>query len=156
MATDIIGATDAVLGAIAAYWTANAGVIVGGSPPTLLFEANERDLKPHPADSVDPWARAVVRHGTSPPAPIRGQFPKLFWRTGIAFIQIFVPNKDATSYTVAQGLANVARRAYEGKRMGMGDSVVFERVDIREQGIDGAWYRADVIGHFRFSELSTG
>lgn len=154
MAQDIISATDALLGAITTAWTNNTPAVTG-TVPTLVFESLERDLKPHPADSVDPWARAVVRHGSSPATSIRGPAAvKLYWRSGMVWVQIFVPNKDARAWTVATMLGKIAQQAYQGKALGDDGSITFNRVDVREQGVEGAWYRVDMQAYFRYPELA--
>lgn len=150
MATDIIGASDSILGAIKTAWEANTAALAG-SVPQLLFEATEKDLKVHPNVGDKPWARAVLRHGNAPAGPIMGaQGQQRFWRAGIVFVQVFVPMRGGDAYTLAQGLANVARKAYEGKRAG---SVVFNPVVVREYGLEGPWFRTDVLANFTWDEI---
>lgn len=152
MATNLIGATDSILGAIKTAWDANAAAANNGALPPLLFEATEPDLRNHPSQSGQTWARAVVRHGTGQPGPIMGALGKQrHWRGGIVWVQLFVAYKGSEAFTTAQALASVARKAYEGKRAG---SVVFNPVVVREQGTEGPWLRVDVLANFIWDEIT--
>lgn len=154
--TDHISATDAILGTLKVYWDANAAAANGGVEPILIFEANESDLKPHPRDGTVAWARAVIRHSTShkvtlSSAPGAGRFR----RYGLVWVQIFVPAVSASVYTVAQSLAIVAQKAYEGKRSGptLPGDVLFLDASIMDRPLDGAWARNDCKVDFYWDEV---
>lgn len=145
----IVDATDAIIARFMEQWTADAGTVVGGSAPVVVNEATEADLKPHPRDTGDPWARITVRHATG---NARALGSKLFGKTGTVFVNVFVPFTSGDAYTTAQRLAEVAKNAYEGKRTG---GVTFPSVATPERGREGSWWRADCIASFSYLERKT-
>lgn len=153
MALDIISATDAILSTFKTYWDANSTAYNSGQPVPLVFDISEMDLKPHPEDSSKPWARAVVRHATARKATLQNAAGQgRYRRTGLAWVQIYVPFVDGSAYTTAQRLAVVAQKAYEGKRTGGGE-VVFMDCAILDRAPEGQWFRYDVKASFYWDEI---
>lgn len=150
---DLTSATDLILSTLKVAWDANAASAIGAmATPALVYEAVERDLRPHPANGTAPWARVVVRHATAKSAAIGGPSgrTKRFSRTGLAWVQVFVANIDGSAYSKAEALAKVARTAYEGKRSG---GVVFSEANAKEVGQEALWYRWDVLVSFNWTEI---
>jgi len=146
---DIVTATDDILAALRTIWLAESPAIVGSmTAPVLVFEALEKDLKPHPKDGSKAWARLTVRHASGRAAALGN---RRFRRTGTVHVQIFVPFKDGSAYTVAQRLARVAQKAYEGERAG---AVTFNSVATPERGVEGSWYRIDCLASFSWDEVN--
>lgn len=148
MATDYDDAIDATLTVLKALWDTESAAIVGAADPVLLvYEEAERDLKPHPADSTQPWARVVVRHATGRAAALGRH---RFRRTGTVYVQAFVPNDNGLAKGKATGLARIAQKAYEMTR---GTAVSFKNATVTEKGPDGNFYRADCTAEFWWDEL---
>ncbi len=156
--TDIISAIDSILGTLKVAWDANAATFNAGTEPVLVFEATEPDLKPHPRDTAKAWARAVVRHMDSSKVTLVGASGARYRRTGIVWVQVFVPATDAAQWTVAQELAAVAQMAYEGNRAGpsLPGSVVFTKATILDRPKDGAYFRCDCKVSFTWDEIKPG
>lgn len=143
---DIVSATDLIIKAFTTVWAAGSPSIVGGAAPAIVTEAIEQSLKPHPSDGNAPWVRITVRHATGQSAALGNH---KFAKTGTVFVQIFVPFKDGSAYSVAQALAKLAASAYEGERAG---GVTFPAVATPERGRDGTFYRCDCIAEFVYHE----
>jgi len=71
---------------------------------------------------------------------------------GIAWIQVYAPRQGAKFYTMAQKLAMVAQKAYEGRRS-PGDSVVYTSAAIMDQPVEAGWYRYDCKVSFYWDEI---
>lgn len=154
--TDFVDAEDAILATLKLAWDADAQALTPAPTylPHLVFEQLEPDLKPHPRDGNEAWARAVVRHtdaGLATLSNAGGVRRKR--RLGLVWVQVYAPAKSKMNYTLVQRLAQVALKAYEGKRAANG-SVVFTRVAIVDQPQDGNWYRRDVKAVFYWDEVS--
>lgn len=150
---DLTSATDLILGVLKAAWDAGAQAAAGAaSVPTLVYEATERDLRPHPAASGAPWARVTVRHFDAVSAAIGGPdgHTRRFSRTGLAWVQIFIANVDGAAYSKSEALAKLVQSAYEGKRAG---GVVFTKAIQKEMGQEALWYRRDVLVSFNWTEI---
>lgn len=145
---DLIAATDAIIARLMTDWIALTPAITGGSPPAVVDEATEQDMKPHPRVTSAPWARVTVRHSTGRAAALGNDLHR---RTGNVFVEVRVPFSDGSAYTLCQRLAAVAQKAYE-KRADAG--VSFTSSALQERGREGTWYRIDVQAAFRWDELS--
>lgn len=153
MALDIVSATDAILSQLKVYWDANTPAYNSGQPVLLVFDTMEMDLKPHPETTNNPWARAVVRHAGARKATLANSAGQgRYRRLGLAWVQIYVPAVDGSAYTTAQRLAQVAQKAYEGKRTAGGE-VVFTECTILDRSPEGQWFRYDVKASFYWDEI---
>jgi hypothetical protein len=153
MALDYVSATDAILSTLKVQWDADTPAIVGGAAPVLVFDTNEQTLKPNPEDSTKPWARAVVRHGGAQKVTLNNAVGQgRYRRMGLVWVQIYVPFSDGSAYTTAQRLAQVAQKAYEGRRSGGGE-VVFTESAIQDRAPEGQWFRYDVKTSFYWDEI---
>lgn len=153
MATTFVDATDAILSKAKVGWDANSPALNGGTVPVLVYEALEPDLKPHPRDSTKPWARAVVRHNEGAGKVTLNNAEKVarYRRTGLLWVQVFVPAGGADQWTLGQKLAQVALDAVEGKRAG--SSVVFLKCSIQDRPRDGNWLTFDVKAGFYWDQI---
>jgi hypothetical protein len=153
MAATLVSASDAILSTLKTAWDANAGTIVGGSTPTLVYEALEPDLKPHPRDTGSAWARVVLRHQDSEKVTLNNSDRAARYRRyGLVWVQVFTPRKGAADYTVAQELAAMVRLAFEGRRAA-GDAVCFKRATVMDVPPEGSWWRFDVKVDFYWDEI---
>lgn len=146
MAIDVVSATDVILSDLKVLWDVQAAVLVTPTP-VLVFEPLEKSLLPHPADAALPWARVVVQHVTGRAAAIG---PHRWRRTGLVLVNVFVPFTDGSSFTLAQRLAKIAQEAYETPA---DTRVKYPRVDYKERGRDGTFYRVDVVANFWWDEI---
>lgn len=145
-------AEDAILGTLKAAWDANTPAITT-TAPQLVYEFLEPDLKPHPADSTQPWARVVIRHTDAGKMTLaNSDGVARYRRIGLVWVQIYMPAGFGSAWTTAGSLAVVARNAYEGKRA-LGGRVVFGKVPIIDVAKDGAWVRKDVKASFYWDEV---
>lgn len=152
---DYITAEDAALGQLRTIWNAETPAITGGAVPTLVFEATETDLNPHPRASGLPWARVVVRHndGASKKVTLASdQGTARYRRWGMVWVQVYVPGTGAVDRTLAQSLAMLVQKAYEGKRAAAA-SMVFLGVAVTERPKDGQWFTWDVKAGFYWDQI---
>lgn len=150
MATTQALATDEILLKLKTAWDADAGTAVGGSTPALVYEATEKDMKPHPSTLDAPWGRVVIRHGGGRQLTMGGIGRRRFMRNGTIWVQCFYPWKEGADLTPAEALAVVARNAYEGERS---RNLTFKGVAAQERGRDGLFYRWDVLVKFEWYEI---
>jgi hypothetical protein len=153
--TDVtqVEATDLILGQFKTRWDADSGALNGSVVPTIVYEATEPDLKPHPRDSALPWARIVVRHNDAIKVTLNCENGTArYRRTGLAWVQVFVPSDGAEAWTKAQRLAIVAQKAYEGQRAA-GGAVVFTKAAILDRPKDGPWFTFDIKVNFYWDEV---
>lgn len=143
-------ARDEMLAAFYAQWKADTPAVTpaGTVPPVFWDGIPEEDAPPQDA----PWARVVIRHGTSAQASLAGDSgSRRFERLGIIVVQVFVPLVLTDPPTLGGNLAAVARRAYEGKTTDSG--IWFRDVRAYEVGPDGPWYQWNVTAAFRYDEF---
>lgn len=159
MAANIASATDEILGLLNTKWIASAQSTAGTSyVPQLVFEANERDLLPHPSLTGQAWARATLRHSPNTPATALGgtglqgtsSFKGRFRRNGLLYVEVYFPNDSGESWQRSRALATLAQTAYEGRQS---SNVTFKTAAVAEKGQDGAFYRCDMIVTFYWDEI---
>lgn len=155
MATTLPFASDAILGRFKAQWDADTPALMGSDPvPVIVYEPTEADLKPHPRDTGKPWARITIRHADA----TRRSFNRdaagkgKYQRDGLVWVQIFTPRTGAASYLLAQNLAMVAQKAFEGKRAA-GDAINFTKAALLDQPPEGSFWRYDIKGEFYWEEV---
>lgn len=161
MATNIANATDEILSALKVKWDASAQATAGTAYlPQMVFEANERDLKPHPSTTGNVWARAIVRHapagakatalGVTGGAGVAANAKGRFRRTGFLFLQVFFPNESGESWQRSRALATLAQSAYEGIPS---KNVTFVSASVSEGGQDGSFYVCRMNMAFYWDEI---
>jgi hypothetical protein len=151
MAITFDTAVDSILTTLKVKWDAATPALNGGEIPTLVFEAIEQDLKPHPKDSEEPWARAVIRHADAFKATLANDVGTArYRRVGLVWVQVFTPSKSAQNWTLCQQLAMVAQTAYEGRCVG---DVVYTKATIFDSPKDGPWWRYDMRAEFYWDEI---
>lgn len=146
MALDVVTATDELLGRLKTRWDADTAALTtdfGSIVPRILEEAIEKSLDPkaHPNAGSLPWARVIVRHASGIPAALGNSLKR---RTGKVFVQVFVPFKDGSAYTLAQQLGDVAQKAFDSSR----GLVSVTSASLQEKGFDASWYRVDCTVDF--------
>ena len=99
-----------------------------------------------------PWVRVSVRHAGSTLEAIGGSgFGGMnsFMRTGLCFVQVFVPIDQGTRQ--ADTLAQAARAIFEGINLSS-NAIRFNNVVLREVGPDDAWYQINLEAAFQYDE----
>lgn len=137
-------ARDEVLALFKAAWDADAestGIPVlwenvVGTPPEAT------DVNGNPTS----WARAQMRHVDGGHANIGNT---RFDQSGLITIQIFTPS--GFGLEKSDKLADVARKAFEGKKTASG--VWFRDARINEEGPDGPWFMTNVFVTFEYDQL---
>lgn len=153
MALSYNEAVDTILSTLKTKWDSDTPALNGGQAPHLVYQFIESDLKPHPRDSGKAWARVTVRHNEGGKASLSNSDGQArYRRIGLAWVQVFVPAKSGSSWTLASSLAGVAAAAYEGKR-GIAGPVVFTKVTLEDKPKEGAWVRVDVKARFYWDEI---
>lgn len=149
MATTYIAAVDRILTIIRAKWLTDAAALNGAVLPELVFEDLQKDLKPAmPKDETKAWARVTIRHQGGMATAIGN---RKFRRTGMVWVQCFVPATDGLARTVAQALAALAQEAYESAT----GEVSFKNATVAEKNPDGLFARADCTADFWWDQVRT-
>lgn len=95
-----------------------------------------------------PWCRVTVRHFTGGQATLsNGAGNRRFRYTGTVFVQVYTEHADGM--VLADDLADVARRAFEGEVTSPG-RVIFRSVRLNEVGHDGQWFQTNVLADFEY------
>jgi hypothetical protein len=104
---------------------------------------------PH-VNSPKPWCRITIRHSAGQQHSLGGFGKRVFNRSGIAIVQVFVP--FGQGLLLQDQLSTVARKAFEGKRTLPGN-VWFRNVNTVEAGSSGAYSQINVSASFTYDEL---
>ncbi|HEY6019460.1 MAG TPA: hypothetical protein VIY48_06050, partial [Candidatus Paceibacterota bacterium] len=104
-----------------------------------------------PPDMSKPYARATVLHATGKQATLAGPGGARWERRGVCIVQCFGPLKNGRGLTVAEGLATVAKNAYEGKASPEG--IWFRNCRINEVGSADGLYQVNAIAEFYYDEV---
>ena len=143
-------ARDDILTQFRTTWNADTPAVNGGKIPQVFYEGvAEEDALPQD----DAWARIVIRHTLANQSSLSddsGQ--RRFEKIGIVTVQVFTPLKDGKGTELGEGLAQVAKKAYEGKHT-LTSNVWFRNVRINEIGVDGPWFQMNVLADFIYDEL---
>lgn len=109
------------------------------------FIAGWEDTTPAIYDNEDEqankaaWVRMVVRNQVGNQDSFGREGNRKFLKKGIVLIQVFTPPAEGTSE--ADLLVEKAKDIFEGKRFG---DVWFQAADVRELGVNGAWFQMSV------------
>lgn len=142
-------ARDEILGAFKTRWDLDAAAHNGGVTPPVHYEGVEPlGLPPHGT----PWAKVTIRHTLGSQASLSSDTGlRRFEKIGIVTCQIFTPLETGSGLVQAERLAQVAKKAFEGKSTS--SAVWFRSVRINEAGVDGPWFQMNVISEFQYDEL---
>ena len=141
-------ARDEILGLFKASWDAETPAVNGGAVPRVEWQGVDAQTPP-PVGA--PWARVTVRHSNTTVHTLAPAGSRRFTRTGLVTVQIFTPTIDGGGLSLAEKLATIARKAYEGR--GTASGIWFRNARIQEIGMDPAgWYQMNVLVEFRYDE----
>ena len=134
-------ARDEITALFRAAWLADSV----SSPYPISYD----DKSDPRVSSIAPWARITVRHSFGQQHTLGGSGERVFTRTGVAIIQVFVP--FGQGLLLQDRLASVARRAFEGKSTIPGN-IWFTNVSVAEIGSSGAYSQVNVTANFSYDE----
>ena len=101
-------------------------------------------------DSKTPWCRQTLLHTASEQITLAGATgSRTFRRLGLLNIQIFT--LAGTGLNPVPDLVTIMRNAFEGVTSPNG--VRFRAVTVNEIGVDGKWFRVDIVSNFEYDEL---
>lgn len=142
-------ARDEIYGALKATWDADTPAVNGGLVPELFYDGVPRLLDPA-ADVA--YAEIYVRHSGGRQASLAGELGRRrFTKSGIVTVAVFAPIVKAGGLTLADELAKVAKKAFEGKATA--SAVWFRNVRAVEVGVTAAWYHVNVFAEFEYDEF---
>lgn len=149
MPADFSTARDEMQAAFKTAWDAGTPTVTGGQVPQVYWDGIGKE-NGQPGSS--PWAEIFIRHAGSGSPTLHNEIGKRrVTKFGIITVLIFAPLEDGHGLTLVEGLAEVAKTAYEGQYTSSG--VWFRNVRIQEIGVDGPHYQANVVSEFQYDEL---
>lgn len=148
MTATLTQARDEVLAVFKAAWDAD----VASQGVYVQYEGGPASDPPD--DTSSPWARVAVRHNPVQPGKVTlGRAPdgrSRYRRSGLVLIQLFTPSGEGLS--MADSLATIARRAFEGVSTSPGN-VIFRTVSVNEVGENRGWFQTNVTTQFEYDEI---
>jgi hypothetical protein len=149
MALNEIQAREEILTMFHTAWTAQAGVLVGGNPPKILWQGKE-EITPPLTDLG--YARVTVLHNRSQQSSLAGEVGSIRWtRSGLVIIQCFGPINTGRGLDTSLALAKIAKDAFEGKSSPGG--IWFRRCGINEIGPSNGWFQVNASAEFTYDEV---
>lgn len=117
-------------------------------PPQIYWQGIQYPNQP---DQGTTYARATVRHTVGGQRSLGQVGNRIFTHPGVIIIQCFGPVKSGNGLTIAEGLANIAKDAFEGRSS---SSIWFQNCRINEVGsaVDG-WYQVNAVADFSYDEV---
>lgn len=140
-------ARDLICGRLQAQLAADYENIYGVGEEPVVYWDNLSPSSTPPKDK--PWMRAILQHLGGTQNTLAQAGSRLFGRTGIITVQLFVPGGTRGS-TLADRLGKMLVDAFEGKAAG---EVWFRNVSLSEVGNDGPWYQINVRAEFMYEEM---
>lgn len=147
MTATLAGARDEINQMFVDAWNANT-TAVAGYIPEVRFAGTERGTLP--AATVA-WARLAIQHTMSEQVSVGAIGNRRFERRGLVTAQIFTPLSEGKGLSLAEGLATIARNAYEGKTSP--GAIWFINVSVKEVGVDEPWFQTNVSATFCYDEI---
>ncbi len=141
-------ARDEIMGLFHTAWQAYTPAVTGGAAPAVLWPGiDSGEQVPLSA----PSARYTLRHDPGRQGTFGPTGQRRFVRSGTITIQVFTPLSDRLGLSLAEGLARIARDAYEG--VGTPSGIWFRNVGIRESGPDKGLYQMNITAQFQYEEM---
>lgn len=120
------------------------------TPAAAIIWQGQETSTPRPADLA--YARATVMHTDGGQATLVDSVGAIRWRRrGFCIVQCFGPQSTGKGLTIAEGLATIAKNAFEGRSSPGG--IWFRNCRINEVGISGAWFQVNAIAEFTYEEV---
>jgi hypothetical protein len=143
-------ARNAILSRFKTTWDADTPAITSDSTiPQVFYEGlgspGDRPNREH--------AEIFVLHQTGVQGSLMGDpsvGKRRFEKAGIVTVQVRAPRRP--DLRLAQSLAEVAKKAFEGKTIS-GTDIWFQNVRINEVGIVDQDYQINILAEFRYDEL---
>lgn len=135
--TSITAGKDAIVKTFNDVWT-----VLGGG--VAVQYDNQVDLKPKNTDS---WLRFNIFYAESPQTSLGQSGSRRF--TEMGFLRIEINTQAGKSTDTSDALAQIVIDAFKGQTDD-GGTIQFKNVKHREVGVDGNWFRADVLVDFEY------
>jgi len=128
------------------HWRAHAHEVWEQGVPEIVWQGVSTDGDV--ARSDVPWARFSMLHNEAPQRTF-GTTAR-FERMGVIIVQVFSPTSFEEGLEIAEGLAVVARNAYEGRTTPSG--VWFRNSRLQEAGVTKPWWQVNMSTEFTYEE----
>lgn len=147
MTATLATARDEIYALFNVTWVAETPPITTTVPP-IAWEG-----VPFTPPTAAPWAAITIRHTAGGQATLTGGLGDgvRFNKVGTINIAVWTPNEAGEGVAVAEQLALVAKKAFEGQATA--SQVWFRDVVAREVGPDGPWFQWNVTASFTYDEL---
>jgi len=125
-----------------------AKAVADANSVSVVWEGMAADK---PADNpVKSWVRIGLRHVGRRQANLAGaDATRRYTSTGFLVMALFTPASSGLS--LADSLSSAFRNGVEGKTTSGG--VWFRNARTIEQGLEGSWWRTDVLADFEYDEI---
>jgi hypothetical protein len=98
-----------------------------------------------------PYAKALLIHTSGRQVALGPVGSRLYEYQGILYVQCFGPSGSGKSLTIAEGLATIAKDAFEGKASPNG--IWFRNCHVVEIGPENGWFQMNAEAGFSYSEV---
>lgn len=131
------------------HWQANAAAVVG-YVPEVVWPLVDKNLS---GDLF--WCRFSTDHMDDPQTAMGAcetGFTKRYTGYGLIFVQLFCPKSNDRAVEFGRSLAEIARKAFRGKKTDGG--IVFRNVRINDNmPAEKLCYRFNVIAEYEYDEV---
>lgn len=143
-------ARDEMFALLRVAWGAGAAAVVGGAYiPVMIWQGQEPSKAP---DQGKAYGRATVLHASGSQRSLADETGAKRWdRRGVVMVQCFGPLSGGKGLTIADGLANIALNAYEGKSSPGG--AWFRNCRLNEVGASDGLFQINVVAEFQYDEV---
>lgn len=119
-------------------------------PPRILWE-RRGDQQPEPAKD-EPYVRVTITPVDAGQASLGGARGQRKWgNVGLVSVQSFGPLEWQNGYEVAEYVAIMAKRVFQGKSTPNG--IGFSNCRAKRIGPTGGWYQFNTLTEYQFDEL---
>lgn len=147
MSLTILAARDEMLALFQTAWLADANSL---AVPIIWEDVTDDPPFTDTAKNPDPWVKITVNHSAGGQATLANDAGKSrFRRQGVIVVGVYTP--FGTGRTKADTLAEIAMKAFEGKKTAGG--VWFRAVRMNEGTRTGAWTVTQVFAEFQYEEV---
>lgn len=121
----------------------------GGKQPVILWEGRATN---QPPPVGEPYIRFTMTPVDARQASLTGPNRAKVWdNAGIISVQCFGPDEDANGYEVAEYVAIMAKRVFQGNASPNG--IWFNNCRANRVGPSGGWYQFNTLIEYQFNEV---
>ncbi len=129
----------------AADWTSVQNAIA----PAISYDGHDRNT---PVDMANPHVKFYIEPAMSSQSSLTGSSGTIKWKnTGLICVQAFGALARGDGLEVANYMAIIAKRIYQGKVSPNG--VWFRNCNINRIGTSGGWFQFNTLIEFEYDEL---